>query len=407
MRLTAWWGGSLWEVLAMGQQYSPKKFLRQVGASLLRPYFAGRNMLAGADWAAFEAGDIDGVADAIEALTRPEQRKVESDFTLVTEMATEGGSVLIREEAAQRCAPWADRLDAMKNDYERAFLVLLEDPCLLGLLADYGEMDRFASARWVRRCVGANLPVARGEGAVGQFSADLRALYRQQGRGRLCHVDVHERGSPRRICYFAHPEDYPKTDLGYGDDNTFARQTRRTALETIFVYRPDDGVLEMVAPGSAAHKDALARAFCTRILGLGSVPQADARKPYNLEVLKDVSFGFDTDPRDNIERVEIRQLRIDVPGRDLPRIIVSARPAPERPQVVQELLRNAINQSRYPLDALEVTQAKLAFRFRGLNGRRPKTLVFEVTAPDRCNLKDTGHDAVAKKYLTNWGIARG
>jgi hypothetical protein len=141
------------------------------------------------------------------------------------------------------------------------------------------------------------------------------------------------------------------------------------------------------------------------MLGLKALPDPRANPPYDLAVLKRRDFSFKTDPADNVESVEVRLLRFDLPGKGDRRLVLSARPTPEVPDVLHALVEEAIDKTKFPLSELHVSQAKLSMRFRGQDGRRGKTLTFEVTYPDRCNLKDNGYDAVAKRYLTKWGIA--
>ncbi len=122
-------------------------------------------------------------------------------------------------------------------------------------------------------------------------------------------------------------------------------------------------------------------------------------------MLKRGDFAFKTDPADNVDRVELRLLRFDLPGKGYRRLVLSGRPTPEVPNVLRTLIEEAIDKSKVPLSELHVSQARMSFRFRGKNGKRGKALTFEVTYPDRCNLKDHGLDVVAKKYLAEWTIA--
>lgn len=383
-------------------QYSPRKLVRSVSKALLQRYFSNRGLLGDFDWAGYKEGDPGPIVDAIEAMPVDERESVETDFAAVTELATDGGSRLIFEEANFWNRPWAPRLQAMANDCERAMLALIEDRRLIDRALAYNEIDRFGESRWQRWPVGKRLQVT--DDQDGLLKA-LRAIFREQGRGARCHIETFDRRDPERFCCFAYPEDYPKTDLGYDDKNRFSRQTRRTATEIIFVYRREDGVLEVVGKGDKKQKEKIAEAFCTTMLGLRALPDPRANPPYDLAVLKRRDFSFKTDPADNIESVEVRLLRFDLPGKGYRRLVLSARPTPEVPDVLHALVEEAIDKAKFPLSELHVSQAKLSMRFRGQDGRRGKTLTFEVTYPDRCNLKDNGYDAVAKRYLTKWGIA--
>jgi len=383
-------------------QYSPKKVIRSVAKAVLQRYFAGRDLLTGFDWDGHQDGDPAPVLDALESLPASERESVETDFAMVTELATDGGSRLIFEEASFWGRPWASQLEMMANDFERAMLALIEDRGLLDRVLACNEIDRFSESRWKRWTVGKRLQITDDQDGLVKA---LRKIFKEQGRGSRCHVETFDRRDPERFCCFAYPEDYPKTDLGYDDKDRFSRQTRRTATEIIFVYRREDGVLEMVGKGDKKQKDRIAEAFCKTMLGLKALPDPRANPPYDLSVLKRRNFSFKTDPADNVESVEVRLLRFDLPGKGYRRLVLSARPTPEVPDVLHALVEEAIDKTKFPLSELHVSQAKLSMRFRAQDGRRGKTLTFEVTYPDRCNLKDNGYDAVAKRYLAKWGIA--
>lgn len=389
----------------MGQPYTLKKLLRQVGPELLRTYFNQRKLLKRFDWSLLAGDPVEPLHRAIGDLSVDHRQAVETEFIRVTELADDAGSVLIRGEVDAHGMLWGQRLCEMKNGYERAFLVLVEAPELLRTLVEFRDMDRFAAARWTRRTVGRGLRPRRDAETLKALANAVSLVFQRQGRGRECHVDVHERQSPRRVCYFAYQEDFPQTTLGFDHKGNFGPQTVRTAIETIFVYYPDDGWLESVAPGSSALKDELAAAFCSRALGLDEAPPPSGRPPFDLALLKRRGFAFDTDPEDNIERVEVRQLRLDLPGASRPQIMVSTAAREYGGQSVHDVIDSVLNQARMPLSAMDVSKVKLCMKFRAGAGRRAKTVTFDITAPDRCNLKDTGVDAVARRYLRRWGLA--
>lgn len=386
-------------------QYSPKKIIRSISKALLQRYFASRSLLADFPWREYKDGDPASIIEALEGLDSRVQESVDADFATVNELATDGGSRLLYDEASFWKKPWVTKLDGMANDCERALLALIEDRNLVETVLAFSEIDRFAESRWQRWNVGKRLQVHDDEEHHDKLKKALRAIFKDDGRGKRCHIDTMDRRDPERFCCFAYPEDYPKTDLGYDDHDRFTRHTRRTATEIIFVYRREAGVLEMVASGDQKRREKIAEAFCKDILGLKALPDPRANPPFELDVLKRGDFAFKTDPADNVDRVDLRLLRFDLPGKGYRRLVLSGRPTPEVPNVLRTLIEEAIDKTKVPLSELHVSQARLSFRFRGRNGRRGKALTFEVTYPDRCNLKDHGLDAVAKKYLAEWKIA--
>lgn len=388
----------------MGRQYSAKTFLRNVPNDLLKHYFESRCIDLGLEWVRLDETEVNPVFVALEALPATTRSQVDTDFALIHEMACEDGVQVILEEARNWGGDWAEQFAGMRNHYERALWTFLHEPRRFHVAGRFHEMDRFGG--WRHRFVGRRLETQDDEETLVAFEKRLQLLYRRQGRGRFCHIDYYERRDPERHCYFAYPEDYASTDVGYDESGRFHHRPRRSAFEVIFVYRPEEGVLELHAKGDKRQNAELAEIFCTTILGLVELPAENARVPFDLTVLKNRDFPFTTDPRDRVAAVHVRQLRFDLPEPTPGRITVSSHASNRSPCALHDLLDEAINQARVSVETMHVSLAKLRFVFAPHNGERPKTLTFEVTYPDRCTLKDDPLDQIAKKYLREWGIAR-
>jgi hypothetical protein len=388
----------------MGRQYSAKTFLRNVPNHSLQQYFQKRGIDLGFNWLMLGETEVHHIFLAMEKLPPEVRSQVESDFRMVNDLAYEGGAVAILEEATLWDRDWSAQFERMGNNYERAFWTFLNEPQRFEAAGRFNEMDRCGG--WRRRFVGYRLHAATEEEELRELGEGLRGLYRWQGRGRFCHVDYYERDNPPRYCYFAYPEDYANTDIGYDDQGQFRHHPRRSAFEIIFVYRPEEGMLEIRAKGNKKHLIQLENVFCKTILRLECLPDEEGRVPYDLSILKSADFPFSTHPRDRVAAVHVRQLRFDLPGVKGSRITISANTSERSPHALHDLLDQAIDQSSMPLGLLHVSQARLRFMFAPHNGDRPKTLTFEVTYPDRCTLKDDPEDQIAKRYLQEWGIAR-
>ena len=239
------------------------------------------------------------------------------------------------------------------------------------------------------------------------LEAGLRAFFARQGRGRFCHVDYYERANPERHCFFAYPEDFANTDLGYDDAGEFQHRTRRSAFEIIFVYRPEEGVLELYAKGGQKVVVPLMEIFCTTILGLKTLPD-EGQMPFDLTSLKDRNFNFAVEAKDQIEAFDVLELKLDIAGngsgQKRGRVTLCV-PARER-ESVHDLIDDVIDTRKIPFDDLHPSMARLRATFRPENGSRPKTLPFTLTYPDGCTLKDDPHDQIIKEVLRRSGIAR-
>ncbi len=327
---------------------------------------------------------------------------------MINELACGAGTRAILEEATFWGKDWSAAFEEMENDYERAFWTFLNEPHRFEVAGAFHEMDRYSG--WWRRFVGKRLEPGTESDALRELEGGIRAYYRHQGRGRRCHVDVYQRHDPERLCYFVYPEDIATSELGFEDGGEFGRRPRQSIFEIVIVYRPEEGYIEMHPEGVKKVKEELAGIFCTTILGLKELPDDSGKVPYDLSYLKDPSFPFAREPKDQVLDVELKLIRLDLPfdkskgsGR---RITLSAASLPGAPNALHRLLSEAIDQRNVPLDDVVISQAKMQFTFNPVNGRQPRTLTFEVTYPDRCSLRDDPHDQIAKRCLKRWGIAR-
>jgi hypothetical protein len=385
------------------RQYSAKTFFRNTPNEFLRQYFQRAGIDLDLEWRRLHETDVVHVFTAMERQPEALRSASDRDFRLINDLACEKGIQSILQHAAFTNGDWSKQFAAMGSHYERAMWTFLHEPTVFRIAGTFHEMDRRAA--WRRRFVGQRLEIRTDEKASAVFKKRLQLFFRNQGRGRFCHIDYYVRSDPERHCFFAYPEDYASTELGFDDNGRFLQRSRRPAFEIIFVYRPEEGVLELSGRGRKEQIEQLMRIFCTTILNLVDLPADDGLAPFDLEVLKDRTFPFPTDPADRVAAVNLRMLRFELPPPGGRRITVAATTNSCGPRTLHDLVDAAIDSARLPLTKLQVSQAKLQLVFAPADDERPRSLTFEVTYPDRCTLKDDPCDQVAKKYLRRWGIA--
>lgn len=389
----------------MSRNYSPKTFLRQAPNRMLKTYFADKNLLSEVDFDALGKAEIDPIIEAVNVLPEEQSSRIEADFRQAYEMACAKGVQLLIEEAQ---SPFhglnvSAVLENMENHYETALWFLIHHPKVFGIASRFDYMDR--AGGWKRRYVGEGLTPAIEEEDKEELARAIGAFYKRQGRGRHCTVDNYLRYEPERHCYFAYPEDYPKTEMGYDEQGQFHHWPTRSAFEVIFVYKPGNGNLEVCAKGTSKEIKELEWIFCTRILGMTLLPDETGRR-FNLARLKDKNLDFVRDPGDGIEKVTIKMLRLDLPGRPDRRITIEAS-SPNVEQPVHALIDRALSKANVGYDAMVVSRARLQFTFAPREGKRSKTLTFEISLPDRWTLRDDPLDQIAKKYIERWGLTSG
>ena len=112
----------------MAREYQPRRFFRQVPKRLLRRYFAGRNVLADVDFDALTETQFEPIYKAWLNLAEDTRNEIEQDFQDIDELAKEGGSKAILDEACWHGEDLAEQFAKLTGFHEHAFWTLLERP---------------------------------------------------------------------------------------------------------------------------------------------------------------------------------------------------------------------------------------------------------------------------------------
>ena len=390
----------------MAHAYTLSTFLRQTPNALLADYFDRRGLLGSVDFAALGKTEVKPILTAIEALDSDVRATVEADFQPVFSLASKAGTRVIVDQAAMRGLDIADEIEAMENHYHRALWLLLEHgPPSSSLFDDCVTVARFDvlsfSASRRRKELPRRVP-RHDQEILDQMAGAISAVYRPQGRGYRCKVDHYRREGPTRHCFYAYPEDYTTSELQF-EGTSLARQIRKSVFEVALVFRPEEGVLEISAPGRKKDIQALQEVFCRCALGMDRLPPLSNARCYELNGLKRRSFPFPTDPKDRIARVDVVGLRLGFNGLPRQRIHVESDPTGE--MSLHDWMETIVNQQTVPLSMLDVAQARIRVEWEPVDGARAQTATFTLGMPDSCTLKDEPHHLIVKRYLKAWTLA--
>lgn len=392
----------------MPRQYSLKTFLRQTSGPLLNQCLA-RHGITGVDLGRtkIKPAVVDEMHVQLTALPPEQLKALEADFMAITELASQDGMDAILREARNAGLDFTRefRHDGEHSDYDRACWAFLKYPAIFDRAACFGQIDQIGDQRWNRRFVGVGFwPNTTMEG-LSQLRSFMQRSFAREDRGRHCLIDYYLRRDPDRHCFFAYPEDRPSSNLGYNEHGELDQHIRRSAFEVIFVYRPVEGVLEIVAPGGKRRVEDLAACFCTSVLALPEYYAKILRHSYDLSILKSPGLQLPTDPRDRIASVLIRELCLTLPRCQgwRRRLILDADKHSNPTASLHDLILESIRGEGLSIAEVRVSSAKFCFVFEPVDDRRPRRLRFTVAA-DHCTLKDNPHDQIARKHLRRWGI---
>lgn len=168
--------------------------------------------------------------------------------------------------------------------------------------------------------------------------------------------------------------------------------------------------MEIIARGGKKVQMPLRKAFCRAVIGIEVDDEEPLRATYRLDHLLDPAFAFTTQPEDRVAAVFLRRIRL------VPKVYV---PAVEylEPKFVEGASRADVIaaltslMSAYNLDRSQATvsQVGIQLQFMSDGRRKAKTMTFNVSCPNTCDLKSKPDDVrvIGERLIRSWEILRG
>ena len=377
-------------------------FLRSCSPDLLRQYFEQPEVLLSGPitWSMPGKKLASSLHEAIEAMNDEARAHVMIDADRIGALADEPGQAAILSVATNRAA-----IKALANGYSRGLWMFLhareqfehaEEACY----ADDHRSGRMWSGYTCEK--GCSVPMS------GQSLSEFEAAIAQHFDSRHAKVEVYRRSR-------SHLES-PDTELIQatiyreglaGERKSFVkgqldRLPDRPVIEAAITYEPASGIIEVVASGGD-DRDILVRLFADHMLRTPFGGTRIGIRQYRLDHLR-TRFPFRTDPADDIDRVQVKLLRLKPHDSEGERVTLECLRGSR-----QDIWTSADHRfgDRSPLlDGYGVTKARLSVKFRTGRGRR--TLPVTITMPHGCDLKErTDRERlIGEKYLRLWGLVR-
>lgn len=388
----------------MTQQFNPRSVLRQTSNNLLREFFEKQGHPLPIEWDDISTRRIARIFDAWQALAPDARREIEAGLRDVCDMANEDGIRVIVEESKCKQKDIGAELEQWESRHDKALWTLLRCPDVWHSAVLFAQADSLSHGRcWVGR---GNMPGAEPRtdpATIARFRDAVSGFFRErQARGHQCHVDHLKRGNHQDY-FFVYLSDYADTYLKLDEHERVERISERRAFEVVFAFDGSTRTLEMYAKGGKPVVQPLQELFSRVILGQEIDANSPDGKAYQLDHLMDRSFGFPTDPADGIANVRLRSLKLAIVGTRRGTITLDPQ-KDDPPTRIYEMLDEDLNNKRLPKDSLRVSKATISMHLNG--GTRRKTLTFNVTWPNRCDLKSKPDDlrVLGEKYLQEWKI---
>lgn len=376
-------------------------FLRQTPKASLAAYFASRQLLPDLDIKSLRPNDIAPLFDRIEHLPDDVNAAVQRDFQEIALLAHKPNVVLLMDEVRNVRPDLVDDVLGIENSHGlAAWFYLHADPDLVPIRENCLRIARVRELSFTKAKRRKGLPNSEPRTdaeTLARMADAISLLFRQQGRGRRCVVEHYRQLRPVAHIFAAFPEDFPQARAEFESEG-LRWPSRRPALHVALVYRPEEGILDVSAPGKKKDVDALYGVFmATALAWTGPVPQHSERC-FRLQHLLDPSSGFPTDPVDGIERVDVVAMHLERRGSSQ-EVEVSDEPLPL--PVFHQRLADTL---KFSLDEARVVGVKLRVSWFAPDTGKAKTATFSLGHPDTHDLRDLPEHRVIRRYLDRWGL---
>ncbi len=392
----------------MAKTFAPKDVLRQISNELLCELFGSLNADIDVPWDDLRETDVDRIYREWQDLPESACRSVEIVLHEVAEMADgdEGIRVIVEEFNHQGQQDLLEQFDQYDSRHDKALWTYLNARDVWDMAVLFARADSLARGRyWIKR---GSMPVVEpntSREAISALEAAVSHFFRErQSRGRYCQIDHYVRASGVYY-FFAYLDDYADTYVALDDEGSFDRRPERRAFEVVFAYDAEHGTLEMYARGGKRVYVPLQELFSRLILGEELGPETNDSHPYRLNGLINRDFEFPTDPDDGIMAVRVRKLELTPVGRPRRGIVFKGDPGAGY-EDVYDMMEEYLKAEHLSRPEFDVKRVGLQFTFDTSIEGLPRSMSFEISAPNSCNLKSKPEAArvLAEKYLREWGI---
>lgn len=383
-------------------EYQPRRFFRNAPNYMLQRYFEARKLLSEVDFGALTETQVEPIYQAWLKLPDDARKEMEQDFQDIDELATEGGSKAILDEARWHGEELAVQFASLTGFHEHAFWTFLERPKYWQGALAFHHADAMPPSYWRRRKNLPRKPASVNAASIRQLEQKLSNYFHTtQGRGENCKVDCYKRND--HDYFFAYPEDFSQASVEWLGKE-LKRRPHYPAFEIIFVYSQNDGTLDTYLSGDRKPVPDLQEIFAKTILKAEIGPDEKDERVYDLNLVRSRQFQFVYGSESGIADVAVKKLRLKIYGKD-ERVILEADPTSNK-HAVYDLLDKVTK--GIPLTQMAVTQVGIKVTFASdPTSRKARTCSFDISWPNSCSLKHDGRNPIIRKMLADSRIEPG
>lgn len=391
----------------MAKTFDLRKQLKLHDNGLLRRLFAEQEAMVDIPWDTLRPHDVEPIVTAWESMADV-RRHFQVILQDVNELADPRGQKVLLEEMEWRCPDKLATFKELKSPADKALWAFLEARSAFDEAAIFARTEALRTGHFANRWN--NLPkqpITVTDAMRTALQKEVRSYYwNKELRGEVCRVHHYTRMGGAEF-FFAYLPDWPDKLLVFDSDGNLTPREESYTFNNVFVYLPSEGAIELIAKGGRKVQLPLRKAFCRAVLGIEVDDDEPVRNVYQLDHLLNPEFSFTTEAEDRIAAARLRRVRI------VPQVSVPAIEYPElkfketatRTEVLSAIdkLLGAYNLTR---SQVWVNQVSIQLQFMSDGHHKPKTMTFNVTCPNTCDLKSKPDDlrVVGDRCIRRWGI---
>jgi len=395
----------------MAKHFDLKKQLKLHDKGLLRRLFADEHkVLADLPWVSMRPHEADPIVEGWNEIPDETRRQLEVILQDVNELADERSQKVLIEDIEWSCPDRRDEFAAWRSLHDKALWAYLEARETFDEAAIFARAEALRGGQFSRRWN--SLPKKKlvvTDALKSELEKVVRDFYHEKElRDDQCRVHHYARANGSDYFYAYLPE-WADKRLGFDLNGNLTPRELNYAFHNVFIFEPENGALEIIAEGGLPVHLPLRRAFCKSVLGVTVEDTDPIKRSYELDHLLDPTFAFTTEAEDCISSVRLRRVRV------LPDVALPALEGAElklREHATLQMVRKAVSQflKAYGLSRsqLTVVQAGIQIEFQSDGKRRSRTMTFNVSTPNTCDLKSKPDDvrAVGERCIRRWRILR-
>lgn len=232
---------------------------------------------------------------------------------------------------------------------------------------------------------------------ISNLEEGLKSLYRKEFKGN--NLKIKHIRKKDRVIFIAFVEDSLTNDTTFKKGNLSNRVPRKPVFAVYYLYRPEEGILEVKAKGGKRKIKHLKEVFIEQLLKVEAKVSDNVR--YNFESIQNIEeLSFPLDRTDLVESVTLKGLRL-IHNSTKTRLSIDVGNAnsTDTTPMIESLKMMNIDLADY-----RVTQFKLEIIFDSQGkGQRPKVTA-TISHPNICNLKEREIDIKVRQLLKKWNL---